>query len=171
MKPLHIEFTGNRARRLAAFGGTLLAMFLLCALGMLWYGKQEHARLDESRRALELRLAALNKPPPAGQAPAAPLWLEEADASLRQDWNQVMGVLEDIEFPGVRLQSLQMGVLPDAARIEYQLDSWQRVAEMTEALNRRDSSRRWALVAVGNNVSHGAPGQVSIRAIWRRIQI
>lgn len=167
MKPLHIEFTGHRSRRLAALGGALGIMLLLVALGVFWHGRQEHARLSEARRALELRLEALNKPPPADLAPAAPLWLEEADASLRQDWNQVMGMLEDIEFPGVRLQSLQVGVLPDSARIEYQLDSWQRVAEMTEALNQRENEARWILLSVGASAS-GMAGSGGVRAVWER---
>lgn len=167
MKPLHIEFMGNRSKRLVALGRALLAVLLLGVLGMLWYGKQEHARLDETRRVLELRLAALNKPPPADQTPAAPMWLEKADASLRQDWNQMMGLLEDIEFPGVRLLSLQVGVLPDSARIEYQLDSWQRVAEMTEALNQRENEARWILLSAGASAS-GVTGSGGVRAAWER---
>ena len=170
MKPLHIEFTGNRSRRLAALGGALGVMLLLVALGAFWHGRQEHARLSEARRALELRLEALNKPPPADLAPASPAWLKEADASLRQDWNQVMGMLEDIEFPGVHLQSLQVGVLPETARVEYQLDSWQRVAEMTEALNQRENAAeaRWILLSVGASASGVAGGGSGVRAAWER---
>lgn len=169
MKPLHIEFTGRRSRRMAALGGVLAVVLVLSAVGLFLHGKQRQARLDESRRVLEQRLDALTSKPAPAEAPPMPAWFDEADLSLKQDWNELMSLLERIEFPGVRLLSLQAGVLPDNVRVDYQLDSWHRVAEMTEALNEHESSRRWILQSIAASALPGASDQGKVRATWERM--
>lgn len=169
MRPLRIEFTGRQARIARHLAWGVLALFVLAALTLHVRWRAENSRLNEAKKVLEDRLAALEKPSLVPVTVAEPPWLREADATLRHDWNQLLGLLESIDLVGVRLQSLQAHSWPETTRLEYELDSWQRLAELTEALNQGSQSGHWTLLSVSaaqSGMSMNAA--VGVRGVWER---
>lgn len=169
MKPLHIHFVTRRPRFLAA--GVVIVLVLALAAGASLEWRARAARADVQTKMAELNAnirGALEVRKPEGSAQAEPPWVQEADATLRHDWNKLMGGLEGIDMPGVRLLSVQAGTYPDKVRVEYQLDGWTRVAELSYALNHMKAPLgHWSLISVGASNSQTMSGS-DIRAVWER---
>lgn len=169
MKPLHIHFVTRRPRFLAA--GVVAVLLLALSAGAWLEWRARAARADVQKQMAELNAnirGALEVRKPEGSPQAEPPWVQEADATLRHDWNRLMGGLEGIVLPGVRLLSIQAGTYPDQVRVEYQLDGWTRVAELSYALNHmKASSGHWSLISVGASNSQ-TPSGPGIRAVWER---
>lgn len=166
MKPFHIDFMHRRPRQLANalvwLGGATVVVS-----GVFWWSWwQQESALRSELHTVELQLAKLREPVKQEPVSAPPVWMVEADALLRHDWNELHDLLEGIHLPGVRLLSVRAAAHPYAVHLEYQVESWPRVAELTEALQGDGSKGRWALQSVASGGASGMASSGGVRAVW-----
>lgn len=166
MRTPDIDFVRPSRRLLLGWVAFCVAMFAGASAAMFYWSGRQEAQLKESINLIERRIAAMTPLTTDVVRKEKPVWLRDAEVTIRRDWNPLFDRLEGLNVQGVRLVSLQATALPDGVRAEFELDGWPRVPELNEALNPLDQPERWGLVSVSPVAGAVVPG--AVRAIWQR---
>lgn len=168
MKPIHVEFAapGPHRRWLWALAATACLGALASTVSIVTRLDRAQAQVqDEVRqlRAQHAREAAALRPSPAGAADTASRQaaLQAAARHLLLDLNPVFSAVERVDVPGVQLVGIVLESGDESAgrshlRIEYVLDSMEKVPAVSAALNDGDG-REWRLESAGT-VNGGVTG-------------
>lgn len=181
MKTPFIEFTGRPARYRKRLVAGLLLVGVLCSLTLgatHWHGTRSvRAEMHSIKQQIDQELARRGLPKEE-KVDIAPAWLVEAEGLLRHDWNELLTLVESIELDGgnhgLQLVSLQASAGDgQSARLEYQLSSWEQLAQLTQALQQGEplTGGVWVLQSASVANSAVSPGNstagAGIRATWQ----
>lgn len=173
MKALHIEFV--RDSRWCWVWMTTLACGIAMAALFTWRYlalRQETLEHTEQTRVLQLQLQKLRTPVPIKADPRRAS-VDQAAQFLRMDANRVFATPENLDIAGVRLRNLSFESTSGIVKLEYELDTLDRAAAITEALNGGYDARPWRLENVSASNSNQAPGATAgilsapqFRGLW-----
>lgn len=155
MKPVRIDFVEDNSRLWAWFFVLAVAAALIGATATHWIRlRQDTAVRTAEAAALQLQADAVRKAQAAVTNPRLAS-TQRAAKLLQQDLNGVFAVVENYKEPGVRLRAITIDVTGNAVRVEYDLDSVQKVAELTAYLNGGHERGPWKLESVRGNRAGG----------------
>lgn len=171
MKPIEVEFA-DRGPALPWIWALAASVCLGALAASASIGARQHGRLvqvQDEIRTLREQHARASAPLPVSPAEAADTAsrhaaLLAAARHLQTDLNPIFSVIERVDVPGAALVQLAFDSAgasgaANGIRLEYALDSMQKVAAVSAALN--DSERLdWQVESVGA-VNGG------VRAAWR----
>lgn len=177
MKPLRIDFIAPTAWRWV-WRATLVLASLSVALGVLKIASiaSQTEALAAQAQALHAQTADGRGGSTAGLRPESKL---ELARMFRADLNRVFSAAETLKVPGARLRVIQIDVVSNSARLEYELDTMSSADHITQHLNSTSPVRPWQLASLHNqapsSASSPSPGvnqlfmtspASAVRGIW-----
>jgi hypothetical protein len=158
MKALRIEFVRDTHWR------WVWMATMVCGMGMIalftWRHlalQQEALQNTEQIHTLQLQLQKLRTPEPIKADPRRAS-IDQATQFLRVDANRVFATPENLDIAGVKLRYLSFENTSGTIKLEYELDSLDRAAAITEALNGGYDARPWRLENVNASNSNQVLG-------------
>lgn len=173
MKPVQIEFVKPRAWKFIWATAGVVALATAATTGVkAWQLRQQRMVLERQLVSLEAqqlqRLASTRAEQPVQDSPRA---ASETAARrlLQRDWNRLYDAIETPALAKVRLIQLSFDAVSGQAMLEYELESMELAAGITQALNASNGSLPvWKLERLENGaVPGGAGGGSKIRGVWR----
>jgi hypothetical protein len=148
MRAAHIEFIENTRWRWV-WGGALAVCVCLLAYGVWRAGLISQASQQESARIAQAgtELQLLRTPAPTVADPRSPS-TQLAAQLLQLDLNKAFAAAENLQTPGARLRGFTLDATANTLRLEYELDSVDKAATITQALNTGYDARPWQLESV-----------------------
>lgn len=173
MKPVQIEFVKPRAWKFIWATAGVVALATAATTGVnVWQLRQQRMALEQQQVSLAAqqlqRLASMKAEQPAQDSPRA---ASETAARrlLQRDWNRLYDAIETPALSKVRLVALSFDAVSGQAMLEYELDSMEQAAGVTQALNASTGAQAvWKLERLDNgSAPAGAGGGAKIRGVWR----
>jgi hypothetical protein len=169
VKPVRIDFVDDNSRLWAWLFVLAVAAALIGATATHWIRlRQDTAVRTAEATALQLQVDAVRKAQAAVTSPRLAS-TQRAAKLLQQDLNGVFAVVENYKEPGVRLRAIAIDVSGNTVRVEYDLDSVQKVSELTAYLNGGHERGPWKLESVkgARGTSQPQPtGTASAQAVF-----
>ena len=158
MKPIQINFAENRQWRWIWMFAVLVCLTMISAVA--WYGLEVRQELQRKRQDIEdmqvklqqLKVPAVVKPDLRQQSKV------QAAKLLNMDLNWMFVAVENLKLPGVRLTSIAFDAGTNRLRLDYDVDTLAKAAQVTELLNAGDESRPWKMERVVANAASTSAG-------------
>ena len=155
MKPLYVEFVRDPRWKLVWFVASVFCLVLigLCA----WRIALVRPVIAQQTAQIEALRAQLSKlhTPASTKSDARQTSIDQTTLFLRLDLNHVFATPENLDLLGVRLRNLSVDGVTGTVKLDYEIESLDRVTAVTEALNSGYEKPPWRL----ENVSVMSPNQ------------
>jgi hypothetical protein len=148
MTPIHIDFFEYR-RWVWVYAGALAICFAMgSAFALHWRFMQRSIQTErQDIAALQSRLYQSKKPVPIkpDQRYASTL---KAIHQLNMDLNPAFAAAENLKINGVQLTGFVLDVGAEKLRLDYEVESLSKAAQVTEMLNAGNESKPWKMESV-----------------------
>lgn len=153
MKAVQIDFVESKFRKLI----WVMVLLGVGALGLAFFEKwsalyAKAQALQEATAQATAELRKLQKPTLEKLSPRQPNELQVARA-LQADLNVPFTAMEGLKIAGVRLVAINLDTTSGLFRADYELDTLDKVTQVTDWLNEGNEKHPWKL----GNVTASAP--------------